>query len=130
MTESERSSLRRQYDQTMHDFASRNSAAIAGLSKDMKELSDALYKTNERLLKIESGQTQVAMAAAKEATRETLAVFGLSPEDPKGIEETRATLRFVKGAHNTVKTAWTIGFTFALTAFLGVIAVKLGWMEK
>ena len=127
MTDSELTHLRRQQDQDLRNFAKTNSESITALREDMHELYQEIRKISERLFQIESGQAVIAVKAAKEATRETLSVFGLSPEDPKGIEETRATLRFVKGAHNTVKTAWTVGFTFALTAVLGAIAVKYGW---
>jgi hypothetical protein len=127
MTESERESLRRRYDESMHEFASRNADSISELSKEMRQLHVEFQKVTQRFSDLEGNQRTIALQAAREATKETLVQFGL-PSDQKGIEEVGAILRFGKGAYSTVKTIWTVGFTLAITIIVGAIFRKMGWV--
>jgi predicted nuclease with TOPRIM domain len=123
MTNEELSYLRRHADSIHAEQLKRN-------MDNLDHLRDEVQRLAENLSKLDRNIENLARDAAGEAVKETLKLFGLSPEDQPGIEELRATMRFSKLIHGLVQRGLLVGVGIAVTLFISAIAVKMGWSPK
>jgi uncharacterized protein YllA (UPF0747 family) len=123
MTEEDKNYLRRQADELFAEQVRQNMQQLQSLRNDVHKLSESFADLDRSV-------ERVARDAANEAVRETMKLFGLSPEDQAGIEELRATMRFSKLIHGLVQRGLLVGVGIAVTLFISAIAVKMGWSPK
>ena len=122
MTEMEKEYLRRKTDELFAEQNRQNMAQLSQLQQEVQHLSKTLHE-------VDTSIERVARTAANEAVRETMKLFGLSPEDQAGIEELRATMRFSKMVHGLVQRGLLVGVSVAVTLIISVMAVRMGWRE-
>jgi uncharacterized protein YllA (UPF0747 family) len=122
MTELEKEYLRRKSDELFAEQTRQNMAQLSQLQQEVRNLSKTLHD-------VDTSIERVARTAANEAVRETMKLFGLSPEDQAGIEELRATMRFSKMVHGLVQRGLLVGVSVAVTLIISVMAVRMGWRE-
>jgi predicted nuclease with TOPRIM domain len=120
MTEQDKMYLRRSADELFADQVRRNMENLEELRREVQKLSRSLSE-------LERSVEDLARKSAQEAVRETLKMFGLSPDDQAGIERTRATMRFGELIHGMVQRGLMVGVGIAVTLILSAIAIKLGW---